>query len=116
MVRRDLHPPEKILKRLFRFKNSLDLHRDSGRKRGKAHGGAGMIAVAVLAEDFMQEIRGAIDDKMLFDKIRRAVDTSQQFDHPDRVERSGHPAEALQEFDRHLVGRGLRPALRRALR
>ena len=47
-----------------KLKDGLNLDRDSGRKRGESHRGAGVISVAVLAENLVVKIRALPQVKM----------------------------------------------------
>ena len=50
------------------LEDRFDLDRDAGRQLGEAEGAAGVVAVAVLAEDFVQQVAAAVDDKVLLVK------------------------------------------------
>ena len=65
----------------------------------KSPGAAGVVAVAVLAVEFVQQIRCAVDDEVLLNEIRRGVDATEQLDDAEPVERAVGLADRAQNLD-----------------
>lgn len=62
--------PESPVPSSKNLKDRLNLDGGSGGKRGEAESAARVIAVAVFSVEFVNEIRGPVDDEMLVGEIR----------------------------------------------
>src|SRR2546428_672877 len=71
---------------ILALKIHLDLHRRSAGQRREAERAAGVPAVGLGAEDFVQQIGAAVDDLGLIVKIGRRVDAAEHLDDAKIVE------------------------------
>ena len=62
------------------FNDHLDLHGNTGRQRGYADGGTGMLAA--FSENFYHKIGKAVDHLGLLGQSRRGIDEPQHFHDP----------------------------------
>ena len=65
---------------------SLDLDGDASGQLGETHRATGVEAVAILAEDFVVEVRDAIDHQVLIGKIQGRIHHAKEFYHFKAVE------------------------------
>ncbi len=70
----------------FDFEDGLDFHGCAGGELGKAEGAAGVIAVAILAENFMQQVGATVDDEVLIGVVEGGVHAAEDFDDLEAVE------------------------------
>ena len=63
---------------LFDLEDGFDFHAGAGGEGGEAQGAAGVVAVAFLAEDFVQEVRGPVDDQVLIGEVRGGIHAAQR--------------------------------------
>ena len=57
-----------------------------------------MVAVAVLAVDFVQQIARAVDDEVLVSEVRRRVYAAEQLDDLEPVDRTVRVVDGVQDF------------------
>ena len=57
-----------------------------------------MVAVAVLAVNFVQEIARAVDDEVLVSEVRRRVYAAEQLDDLEPVDRTVRVVDGVQDF------------------
>ena len=64
-----------------------------------------MVAVALLAVNLMEQIGGAVDDKVLIGEVRRGIDTAEYLDNLQSVDGSVCVVDGVQNFRRTISGR-----------
>ena len=89
---------------IFDFKDRFNLDGGAGGNAGESKCAAGVITVAVLAENLVQQVGGAVDDQVLLNKIRRGIDTSQQLDDPQSIQGAVRLMNRLQNLDSAILG------------
>ena len=57
-----------------------------------------MVAVAVLAVNFVQQIARAVDDEVLVSEVRRRVYAAEQLDDLEPVDRTVRVVDGVQDF------------------
>ena len=92
---------------LHQFENCLDLNRRAGGELGETQRAAGVVAVAVLAKDRVEQIRGAVDHEVLVRELQGRIHTAEHFDHPQTVERAMGLPGGTQDFLRAVLRRGV---------
>ena len=66
-----------------------------------------MVAVAVLAVNFVQQIARAVDDEVLVSEVRRRVYAAEQLDDLEPVDRTVRVVDGVQDFFRAIFRRSI---------
>ena len=61
----------------YDLENCFHFHSGTCGQCREAKGTAGVVAVALLAVNLMEQIGGAVDDKVLIGEVRRGIDTAE---------------------------------------
>lgn len=86
------------------FEDGFDFDSGSGGDGGEAERAAGVVAVVVLAEDLMDQIRSAVDDEVLFDELAGGVDASEELENAQAVESPVSRVDGAEDLDRAVFG------------
>ena len=87
------------------LKDRLDFDGYAGGQLGEAEGAAGVVAIALLTEDFVEEIGAAIDDEVLVGVLERRVHAAEDLDYPQAVEGAMGVPDGVQDFLRTVPRR-----------
>lgn len=88
----------------FDFEDGLDFHGCAGGELDKAEGAAGVIAVAILAENFMQQVGATVDDEVLIGVVEGGVHAAEDFDDLEAVEGAMGIPDGAKDFFRAVFG------------
>ena len=66
-----------------------------------------MVAVAVLAVNFVEQIAGAVDDEVLIGEVRRGVHAAEEFDDLQTVDGAVRVVDGVQDFFRAIFRCGV---------
>src|SRR4051794_12590115 len=89
------------------FKDRLHLDGRAGRDLREAEGAAGMVAVARLAVDLVEQVATAVDHQVLLIELERRIHAPQELQHLQAVERAVSVPDRIQDLDGALPGGGL---------
>ena len=70
---------------LFDFEDRFDLDGGTRGQRSEAQRAPSVISIAILAEQFVHQIRCTVDDEMLVGEVRSRVNAPQLLDHSQPV-------------------------------
>jgi hypothetical protein len=84
-----------------------DIDGRAGRLLGKTEGAAGVVPVAVLAEDLVEQVDAPVDHQVLLVELQVRIDTSQEHQHPRAVERPMGVPDGVEDFGGAVAHRRL---------